>query len=67
METCGAFFLLIIDVGGSTVGVAAPGQVVLDCIRNKTEHTMESKPVISTPPQPPLQLLPPDSCLEFLP
>ena len=43
------------------------GLVVLGSVRKQAEQAMRSKPVSSTPPLPPHQLLPPGSCLvEFL-
>jgi hypothetical protein len=44
------------------VGGAIPGLVVLDTIRKQTEQAMRSKPVSSTPPWSPHQLLPQGPC-----
>lgn len=49
----------------STVGNATPRQVGLGCIGNIAEPSVGSKPLRSVPPCSPLQLLPPDSCLDF--
>lgn len=59
-------YFLINDWCGRTqpaVGSAAPGQVVLGCIRKQTEQTTESKPVSNSPPWLLLQFLPAGSCL----
>ena len=59
---------VIADVCGkaqSSVGSTTARQVPLGCIENVTEPTVGSKPVRTVPPYSPLQLLPPDSCLDF--
>lgn len=49
-------------VGSATLGLVVPGAV-----RKQAKQVMESKPVRGVTSQPLLQLLPPGSCLEFLP
>ena len=63
-SSCGAFSQLVIKGGGSLVGGAIPGLVVLGSIRKQTEQTRGSKPVSNIPPWPLHQLLLPD-LLEF--
>jgi hypothetical protein len=63
-SSCGAFSQLVIKNGGSMVGGAIPGLVVLGSIRKQAEQTRGSKPVSNIPPWPLHQLLLPD-LLEF--
>jgi hypothetical protein len=63
-SSCGAFSQLVIKGGGSTVGGAIPGLVVLGSIRKQAEQARGSKPVRNIPPWPLHQFLLPD-LLEF--
>jgi hypothetical protein len=62
--SCKAFYQLVIKEGGSIVGGAIPGLVVLGSIRKQAEQARESKPVRNIPPWLLHQLLLPD-LLEF--
>jgi hypothetical protein len=49
-SSCGAFSQLVIKSGGSLVGGAISGLVVLDSIREQAEQARRSKPVKNIPP-----------------
>ena len=63
-SSCGAFSQLVIKAGGTLVGEAIPGLVVLGSIRKQAEQARGSKPVSSILPWPLHLLLLPD-LLEF--
>jgi hypothetical protein len=63
-SNCKAFSQLVIKGGGTIVGGAIPGLVVLGSIREQAEQARASKAVSSTPPWPLHQLLLSD-LLEF--
>jgi hypothetical protein len=57
-SSCKAFSQLVIKVGGSIVGGAIPGLIVLCSIRKQGEKAREGKPVSSIPAWLLHQLLP---------
>ena len=61
-SSCKAFPQLVKKQGGSTVGGAIPGLVVLGSIRKQTEQARGSKPISNIPPWPLHKLLPTSSC-----
>ena len=63
-SSCKAFSQLVTKRGGSLVGGAISGLVVLGSIREQAEQARGSKPVSNIPRWPPHQLLLPD-LLEF--
>jgi hypothetical protein len=66
-SNCKAFSQLVIQRGGSLVGGAIPGLVVLGSIRKQAEQARGSNPVSGTPPLPLYQLLLPSSCPVWVP
>ena len=49
------------------MGGAIPGLLVLGSIEKQAEQATSGKPVSSSPPRPLQQLLPPGSCLGWVP
>jgi hypothetical protein len=63
-SSCKTFSQLVINVGGTIVGVAIPGLIVLGSIRKQAEQARGSKPVSNILPWPLHQFLLP-GLLEF--